>query len=388
MKKATLFFILTLVIVVCSVGWSGGVAFAAVSEPECDEVFKSTMEELLTVENAGDTYVESRKTLLYDLELEPFGYLYSFTANGESGFAIIVNSNGFYECVEVYFDAISPYASAAESDLCVYVNLSTYWKYKDGIYYDLRTNEEIPVFIVDSARKKAYMATPSPTPAVNEVIYYTYRSENKYQMVNRHPFMFAKVASCVPTMGGNIIQYYDRFCENLIPNYVPGRTIHTIYRYKDASDETEQVVRQLASDMGTVSTGTTVKGFTDGMKKYCNDRNYTFSYTICMDNDQFNYSFAKQQIESGKPIALFVDPYSIETIYIYDGSDAIEHWYSDVPHSMAMFGYREITYTLSNGQTRTDEYLKVATGNVYYPDGYCKISNKTTIDQALAIAIS
>lgn len=390
MKKLSFIFIFTVIVCMLAVGVGAGVAFAAVSEPECDEVFKTTLEELLTTENAEDTYFASSKKILYDLDMESLGYIYAFTANGIPGFAIVINSYGIYECVEIYFDATNPYSSATEDDVCIYVNLLTYWLYRDGVYYDVLKNEDVPNLVVENAREKAYFSTTSSTPAVAEYIYFTYRSEVNHRMVNRHPELITNVSSCVPTMGANIIQFYDRYSENLIPNYVPGTTIQTIYRYKRTSDETNQVVLQLASDMGTTSTGTTISKFSVGMNKYCNDRGYSFSSTSCMSNGQFNYSLAKQQINSGKPIALFVDPYTIETICVYDDRDfdIIEHWYSDVPHSMAMFGYREITYTLNNGQTRKDDYLQIATGNIFYSSGYCKIGGGTVIDQALAISIS
>lgn len=388
MKKLALTLILmTIMVVVCSFGW-GGIAYAAVSETECDEVFISTLNELLSAENANDTYFASEKTILYDINIDELGYLYSFTANGEAGFAIVIYTENIYECVEIYFNAVNPYSSATEEDYCVYVNILTYWLYDEGVYFDLSTNDIVPNAVVEAASERAYLSNYPTVELVSEYIYFTYRSENHYRMVNRHPFLMTGVSSCVPTAGANIIQYFDRYAVNLIPNYDPGRAYtSTIYRYKDSSIETNQVVQQLASDMGTTATGTTILKFANGMSKYCSNRGYSFSYSSCMSNNQFNYNTAKQQVNSGKPVALFVDPFTIEIIDNYENYDLIDSIYSTVPHSMVMFGYREISYTLNNGQGRNDTYLMVATGDIFYPSGYCKISSNTTIDEALAVYI-
>lgn len=389
MKKIT--FILVLAIIICFVSLSiGGIAFAAVSEAECDEVFIATIEELLTAENSGDTIFSATKTILYDLNLEPFGYMYSFLANGENGFAIIINSNDIYECVEIYFDSANPYANAETDQFCIYVNTMTYWIYADEVYLDALTGAEIPEIVIESSRSKAYLSSGSAFVVVPEYIYYSYKTDTKYPLVNRHPFNSASTttSSCVPTAGANIVQFYDRYCVNLIPNYVPGITYGSVYRYKMPSTETDEVIIQLASDMGVTDEGATIQMFVDGMTKYCNDRSYNITFTTCMSNNQFSYANAKSQMQSGKPIALFVDPYSIDTITEYDGYDLIEYRAFTVPHAMAVFGYRDITYTLTNGQIRSDSYLQTATGNAFVPQGYCKLNSDTTIDQALAIYIA
>lgn len=189
-------------------------------------------------------------------------------------------------------------------------------------------------------------------------------------------------------MGANIIQFYDRYCTELIPNYTPGRPIGTLYRYNAPSNETASVVNILAQKMGTTSIGTSIDQFEEGMKKYCQEKGYTFAYTSCINNKQFDYSVAKQQLKSNRPIALFVEPYTIETIEESENYDNIGHGFMSGTHSMAVFGYLDITYTLTNGQKRTDSYLQVATGNSSIKNGYCKLSNNTTIDEALSISIT
>ncbi len=55
---------------------------------------------------------------------------------------------------------------------------------------------------------------------------------------------------------------------------------------------------------------------------------------------------------------------------------------------MTAFGYKDITYTLTNGAQRNDKYLAIASGMIEAPKGYFNISYKTNIDEALAIKIN
>ncbi|MCL2798153.1 MAG: hypothetical protein FWD58_08900, partial [Firmicutes bacterium] len=57
-------------------------------------------------------------------------------------------------------------------------------------------------------------------------------------------------------------------------------------------------------------------------------------------------------------------------------------------HAMAGFGYNEVTYTLTNGTTRTDTYIQVATGLGSKTKGYYNIYYNTQIDECFAITIS
>ena len=47
--------------------------------------------------------------------------------------------------------------------------------------------------------------------------------------------------SCAHTAGSIILVYYDRFCENIIPNYDPMIRVGPFVSYNNASAETIQI---------------------------------------------------------------------------------------------------------------------------------------------------
>ena len=390
-KKLTLVLIVTTLLCISFSGITTEFAHAEVSFKECDEVFISTIQELLDSQNADNTDIQADKILLYDMDIQPLGFLYEFKGNDNSGFAVVIENDKKYECVEIYFDAQNPYGQPEDNTYPVYADIMKYLNYNEDKYCDALSGNELSQSTIETLKTKSYKSSGEPLDVTKETINYTYKSKDKHNLAFSIPSIYASVndkSNCVPIMGANIIQFYDRYCTELIPNYTPGRPIGTLYRYNAPSNETASVVNILAQKMGTTSIGTSIDQFEEGMKKYCQEKGYTFAYTSCMNNKQFDYSVAKQQLKSNRPIALFVEPYTIETIEESENYDNIGHSFMSGTHSMAVFGYLDITYTLANGQKRTDSYLQVATGNSSIKNGYCKLSNNTTIDEALSISIT
>ena len=85
---------------------------------------------------------------------------------------------------------------------------------------------------------------------------------------------------------------------------------------------------------------------------------------------------------------LFLSGFNIITLTNGDNSNSIRYTLSKYNHAMTAFGYKDITYTLTNGAQRNDKYLTIASGMIEAPKGYFNISYKTNIDEALAIKIN
>ena len=116
---------------------------------------------------------------------------------------------------------------------------------------------------------------------------------------------------------------------------------------------------------------------------------YPVTYSSCISNNRLNYSVAKQKLDNGQPLVLFVEPYTISNLSSNESSEKIDMMSDSVAHVMASFGYREITYVLNNGQTRKDTYIQVSTGLSNRSTGYCKIDDgRTTFDEVYAININ
>lgn len=359
---------------------------SALSVDKCDEVFAQALSEFMADEGYGSQTIAADKQIVYDMGLEELGVLYTFTAGGEDGYAVVVDSTEGCTLSECFFGAENPYSGVEGTK--VYAGPMIYLGYEDGEYTlggEALSDEEV-ADIADTA----YAASGSFTTS-SETVYYTYRSYDGYVLASQYP-KYTEVggltSACAPVAGGNLIGYYDRFYTNLIPNYTPGVDIgNGLYLYWAQSDATNDVIRDLYDDMGTTSIGTTYDQFISGMQTYCSRAGYTFSYNDCMSGGSLDYSYVKSEIDAGRPVALFVSQYTVSTIVQQSSSDYISNMHGTGNHVMAGFGYYDITYTLTSGGTQNSRYVAVATGLGRQSTGYFNIDRDTTINDACSINI-
>lgn len=393
MKKSIIAAILVCVVSLSAlliIGNVSDISYAAsLNYDESDMVFIQSLDGILDYESYNDSAVSATKEVLYNLDLESVGYIYDFTVNGEEGYAVTVNSNGNFEVVELCLAAQNPFKTMKNGER-IYLAGMTYAYHKQDAYYLCENDEEM------SEPAVAYYRSIEPrggvvTSTVTETINYTYKSESTHTMCARHPGCTNAQAGdyvCVPVAGANIIQYYDRFCSNLIANYTPGYLFGD-YRYYEFSDQLNSVVLQLASDMGTTaSAGTTIEQFQSGMNLYCTRAGYEISITSCMNGSALDYDLAKQYITGNKPIVMFFRKFSFATISEGTNKNTMEIWLCSGAHTMVGFGYKEITYTLTSGQTRVDKLIAVATGMSQCIRGYCNIDYYGTLVDAYSVYIS
>jgi hypothetical protein len=374
---------------------TGGVASAMeLTGDECDTVFIENINELAAENYSGDLTISATKELLYDIDSAPLGFVYDFTVNGESGYAIVINTAGVFDAAEFFFDAQNPYADVTEGER-IYVGNMIYLRRCDNEYYFVGSDVPLSDELLDTLKEKAYrMGEGGVITTSSEYIYYTYRSENKYEMAKRYPGLTEVGGlsnACAPIAGGNIVQYWDRYDTNLISDYTPGVYFGSYYLYKEVSQTLNSVITQLYNDMGTNSgdAGTSITQFRNGLTTYCNRQGYyTVSFNSCMNNGSFDYNAAKTLMSQGQPLALFLDVYTVIDITANDGYDYLLYDIGDGCHVMAGFGYKEITYTLSGGSSRTDYYIAVASGLSMRKRGYFNINYSTQIDQVYGISIA
>ena len=107
-----------------------------------------------------------------------------------------------------------------------------------------------------------------------------------------------------------------------------------------------------------------------------------------MSGGSFNYNAAKQQIVNGEPIALFLQNCTVGTIQQNSGNDYIDYIVATGDHVMAGFGYKEVTYTLTGGNTRVDYYIAVASGVSLKVRGFFNINYNTQIDNAYSLLVT
>lgn len=387
MKKLLLTGCLSLIMLSMSVPVVASASTAA--ETECDEVFAATIS---AVADGAESEVQAVRKPLYDINVNPLGYVYEYTLEGSDGYAVFIYGEDGFAPQEVMPDNSSPYAESKGK--CVYVCSYTYLEYADGEYVDLDNGLTLSDEAVELMSENAVYGQSGIMPLAGTQVTIVFKSKDKHEyLMSIQPPRYDSspyIGACACIAGANIIGYYDRYYENLIPDFVPGYLFYNMYYlYYNQAIAVDEVIKQLYSDMGTTSNGTTEAQFLNGMSKYCKRAGYNFGYTSMMSGGKLNYSNAiKYMEEYNQPIALFLSGYNVATVVEGDSQDGYGYNYSNANHIMVGFGYRYVTYTYSNGSTETFNFIYVSSGNGSYSAGYYNINySSSTLDDALAINI-
>lgn len=214
------------------------------------------------------------------------------------------------------------------------------------------------------------------------------KDTSKYNLAIMHPtFAYTPaVGACAPIAGANVLGFYDRYDENLIPDHESGTLYGTGYIYRMEDQAVAAVTRQLYDYMGTDEEGSTEDEFLNGLKNYCKEKGRTLSTSSCMSWGSFSFSKAKSYIESNQPIVFFLSGYNVGFMAERDTFDSVSYLVSTANHVMVGFGYSEYSYVTTDGNV-TDYYFAVASGLVEKTSGIYNINYKTKIIDALAINI-
>lgn len=354
-----------------------------------DIVFFETTKELYDTQ-ADELYLTANKEALLDMRLQPLGFAYDFTANGEQGYTIIIRLDGEITVAEFALGANSPFEGVNGNR--VYAYYKTYLYENNGDYFACENGAKLAPEAVNALTDKGYKASGAITYSEE---YVTYSEKSKYNkdLALRHPYI-SEVGglsnACAPIAGANLIQYWDKFCENLIPDFTSYTILYNQCVYKGPETELQNLTRQLYKDMKTNVTGagTTEDQFKNGLKTYCRRQGYNnVAFYNCMISGKLSFSFAKLRIDNGQPLALFVDTFTVANIWEGE-TDYIDYLVGNGCHVMAGFGYKEINYTLSDGTARTDNYIAVASGLSLYTQSYFNVYLNTIVDDAFGVVIS
>ena len=365
-------------------------ADAGTFEEECDLVFGQALQEILEEEGITAPTVAVSKAPLYDIELTQLGFLYlmEYGTDGQ-GFAIVINTDGIFGVAEFYMEGENPYAGYDDAQY-IYVKLLIYLVFQDDNFIEPESGAILDQESVDLLSQKALYSTGGITTG-SETIYFTNKSANTFELTKRHPaYTPAGVSNaCVPAAGANVIGYWARYYSGLTI-FTPGSVQLGQYLYTESPSGGTALVETLYYAMGTNTTGsgTTISQFKSGMNSYVSGKGRSISYSSTIVSGSFNYTLTKSKLADGLPLVLFVDGFRVDSITNGSGWTGLSYMVTDACHAMAGFGYNEVTYTLTNGTTRTDTYIQVATGLGSKTKGYYNIYYNTQIDECFAITIS
>lgn len=197
------------------------------------------------------------------------------------------------------------------------------------------------------------------------------------------------VGACAPIAAANVVGFYDRYDENLIPNHPSGRLVGEWYSYYGEDSAVVSVIRELYDLMGTTTSGTTEDEFLDGLERFCKNKGKTLETQSCM-SESGGFSFAKAQsyiMDSNMPIVFFLSGYNVGNIAANDHEDTFCYYQYDANHVMVGFGCAVYVYQILDGSLLTKIYFNVAAGMIEHSSGLYDISLDTKINDALAVRI-
>ena len=335
---------------------------------------------------------------LYDEQLNEHGREYIFTIGNVNGYALMVEyktqTQTFYEIEELFYNASSPFSNC--QGLPVYLAHNTYIEYKDQAFFDIETDAQVSAEIVAELAEEGFNYFGGTTATFTDTTFtveYARKTTQQYTIPLELPNIIGSVQGgcCAHTAGLVLLTYYDRFCENIMPNYDPMIRVGSIVRYRTSSEEMENVGYQLVDMMliGEPHEGVTFSEFQLGMETFVEQQGYTYTTTNLFTNGSFNFNSYKTAVESGKPCALFLTNFTMSNgIAEGDGQDTIGRGYCPVSHVAAGCGYKIDTYyDANNNIISTHTYLLVASGLIRYNIGYLSLSG-TTISKAISVLVS
>ncbi|MGD9910348.1 MAG: hypothetical protein AB7U79_07100 [Candidatus Izemoplasmatales bacterium] len=373
-----------------------------------------------TVKRDSDfTYVKKEK--VYDIFLNSYGNVYSFgISENIFGFIIVrkvkVEGEWIHEVAEVSLGVDSPFKTINAKN--IYLSYSLYFEYDGLNLIDCSSNQIYSYDYVLKYYSNQDLVLSSggstSTPGTEEYPYYLKTVISNVEFENGYPMMSTsdvkssttQTNNCNPTAGVSVIMFWDKLRTDLIPSFVPYRTVmvgippysyHYEYPYKNWSDLSASeivILRDLHTDLydsmntnnwyllnGSLGPfeGTYPPDFYDAMEDYFSDSNYTLQHEdiiggtntslgIGVELDTTEWNMYKDEIDDEHPviISLGVDTSADFTFYngnytdITDGvpdlytiygtpyyyhlltEEFVE--YSNSAHMVVGYGYKEVKY--------------------------------------------
>lgn len=198
-------------------------------------------------------------------------------------------------------------------------------------------------------------------------VYYTSKTIEDYVNPYKAPsFVTSKTNACVVGAGGNVMVYYDRIFDDLIPDYTH-KYIFGKFTYGTQNEAVDNMFDTLYDMMGTDYRGTSIPGFKSGMKAYAASRGHDINLTQFTGSyHNINIEGLKKQLKAEKPAVIFLDTYSVTSfgdVVENVGHDIIEYSTFSGAHAMVVYGFKDIYYYDEDARLeQRDTFLYVSSG--------------------------
>ena len=236
--------------------------------------------------------------------------------------------------------------------------------------------------------ENSYYSTYSSV--ITETVSYTSKEESYIETVNAVP-LYTQISdlpnSCGPTGGAIIVGYYDKYYDNLIPDFVP--TLSSGKYKKNDRIAVPNLMRDLYTLMRTNvdDVGVGQGDCMDGLKTYVQNRGYSLSYSNIKSNNTINTSNLTSAINSNEPALIFCSKMDLYIITTTSNKDSITYNSYTGGHVVVGYGLYSVKYFNGANQFRSDVYIRVATGLPGLDHGFLKVAATDWCNAAYTVDI-
>ena len=245
---------------------------------------------------------------------------------------------------------------------------------------------------VEEDRYSGY-GSASPYSLVNssETVTYSRKEESyieTYKGVPRYREISGLTNSCGPIGGASIVGFYDRYYEELIPNYTTYVSSGT-YKGNDTT-YIPQLIRELYTLMRTNvdDVGVSESDCLNGLRSYVEGKGRSIVYSNIKTINKVNETALINAINNNLPSLLFCSKTDMYAISTGTNDDVIVKSSMDGAHIVVGYGLLTVNYYNGNNVFRTDKYIKVATGLSSPSSAYLKLSSTDWCNSAYSVKIS
>lgn len=254
-----------------------------------------------------------------------------------------------------------------------------------GMLGNTTSTEQEPV-----GQDRYYDAPGISLCATSEYVTYA-RYEMEYiETPNNVPYYYTTTLenACGPVGGGIVVGYYDKYFEELIPDFTAYYPATGKYKRHD-STHIPAMMQSLYTLMNTnvVDVGVSRTECLDGLEAYVEGKGLSLTYNSVMGSS-FNHTAYKNAINNQQPVLMFCNSVTLVELAIEDTETQIITSQTSTDHIVVGSGYLRLRYFDANDNNfQTDTYLEVATGWTANYSGFIKINNDSWLDAGYAVDI-
>ncbi len=231
---------------------------------------------------------------------------------------------------------------------------------------------------------------------VTDAFSYSRKEVVSYKINNSFPNYYntniSLTNTCANVAGANVIGYYDRYFDELIPNCASGILRGTNYVYYEMllfKEKKQAVIDWLYTAMktNTIDDGTTEDDCLEGLAEYVEGKGRDITYSSVMTGEELNFDEFDAELKEGKPIMFFLSGYTFVSVNDSGNSVAITINEYTGNHIIVAYGYQKIDYYDANNKLiESNIYIFVSTG-IENVSGFYLLNYGGNINSAKAVDI-